>query len=86
MRSFAHCQLQLLVSPPPHLEREVFQSRPLACPERRSSLLNLAKEFRVVLKPILEPVLLGLEPDQNAGRSSVFCDHDFLIGRQFQVT
>lgn len=46
-----------------------------------SRLLDSAQELRVVLQTILDPIVLGSEPDQDAGKAPVTCDDDLVHGR-----
>jgi len=39
----------------------------------------------MMLQSVLEPVVLGLKPDQDAGGLSMTCDHDLLGGREPQI-
>ena len=50
-------------------------------PRRRDS----TQEFRMVLESVVEPIVFGLEADNDAGRSPVPGDHNFFGGRQAEV-
>jgi len=39
----------------------------------------------MILQPVLEPVILGLEPDQHARRPAVASDQDLPLGSKLEV-
>lgn len=57
----------------------------LAGAKSGSGLLDATEELRMMLEPILEPILFRPEPDQDAGRAAVPCDHDFFVDGEPEV-
>jgi len=51
----------------------------LSCSESQPCLLDATKKFWVMFEPILEPIFLRRESDENAGRPSVPRDHNLFI-------
>ena len=51
-----------------------------------SCLLDATQKFRVVLEPILEPILLRRKSDEDAGRTTVPCDQNLVVGREPQIS
>ncbi|HEY6346436.1 MAG TPA: hypothetical protein VIY49_33515 [Bryobacteraceae bacterium] len=46
---------------------EVFELRSQAAPQAAPGRLNPAEKPRIALQAVIEPVVLGLEPDEDAG-------------------
>ncbi len=53
-----------------------------AGPEALPCSLDAPQESWIALQPILEPVVLRLEPDQDSGRLTMAGDDDLLAFRQ----
>jgi hypothetical protein len=53
--------------------------RALAGAQRRACRGDSGEELRVVLQAILQPVILGLEADEDPGGTSMTGDEDLLI-------
>jgi hypothetical protein len=51
----------------------------LSCSESQPCLLDATKKFWVMFEPILEPIFLRRESDENAGRPAVPRDHNLFI-------
>lgn len=51
------------------------------CPSRGHAL----QEFRVVLEPIIEPILVGGKPDEHTCRPTVAGDHNLFVRRETQI-
>lgn len=77
-------QLHPLVRPPSSA-RNVLKTRARPGPKRLPGLLDAPEELGMVLKPVLEPVLLRLEPDQDPCRAAMPRDQDLLIRSQFEI-
>jgi hypothetical protein len=45
----------------------------------------LAEEFRVMLQPVVEPIIFRIKADKHTSWSAVPSNYDFLIGCQPQV-
>lgn len=58
----------------------ILQGDPLAGPQRGASGHHSGEKIRMVLQAIVQPVLLGGEPDQDAGRPAMPSDDDLLLG------
>jgi hypothetical protein len=56
----------------------VLESYAFASPERGARLSDALKKLRIVLQAIIQPVLLGLEANEDARGLSVAGDHNFL--------
>ena len=54
-------------------------------PERSTRVRDAAQKLRMMFEAILEPIVLGCKPDQDAQPVAVPRDHDFLIHRQSEV-
>ena len=65
-----------------HLPGEILQASSTPSSECRARFLDLAQELRMILKPVLEPVILGFETDQHAGGPAVTGDQNLAIGRE----
>ena len=50
--------------------------------EGRARFCNSTQELRMMLEAVVEPVILGREPDQYTSGSPVTCNHDLLFLRQ----
>lgn len=61
------------------------QGDSLTRPKSDSRLRNAPLKFRVMLQPILEPILVRRKSDEDAGRTTVPRDHDFFVDRESQV-
>ena len=72
-------QLHPLVRPPAHLPRQILQASSKPGSDCCPRLLDPAQELRVVLEPVLEPVILGFETDQNTRRTPMTGDQNLLF-------
>src|SRR2546426_6735457 len=79
LTSRAAWRLQGFVGPP---WVEILQSNSEASLQGRTRLSDLPQKFWMVLDPVVEPIVLRFEPDQDAGRSTVASDDDFFINCQ----
>jgi hypothetical protein len=61
---------------------EILQSNSKASLQGRTRLGDLSQKFWMVLDPVVEPIVLRFEPDQDTGGSAVASDHDFYISGQ----
>lgn len=52
---------------------------------RHARLFDATQKLRVMLEPILEPILVRGKSDQDSGRTTVPRDHDFFIDREPQI-
>jgi hypothetical protein len=59
----------------------VLEPSAAALTKRASSFLDATQKLRMVLQSILEPIVLGCEPDQDACRSPMPGDDDLLFSR-----
>src|SRR5213593_3786055 len=66
------------------LRRQILESNTTTAPQRFSGRRYSPQELRMVLQPIVEPVVLALEADQHASRLPVPGDEDFLGFSQAQ--
>ena len=57
---------------------EIFQADSAPCLQFVAGLLDSAQKSRIVFEPIIEPVLLRFEINQDPGRLAVTCDNDLL--------
>ena len=64
---------------------EVTQWRSTAVAECLARRGYATQELRMMLQPVIEPVVFGTETDQDSGRTTVPSDDDFLVGRQAKV-
>ena len=71
-------RLQRCVGPP---GIEILQSNTEAFLQRQARLGDLPQELRMVLDPVIEPVVLRFESDQNTRGSAVPRDDDFFTSR-----
>lgn len=53
--------------------------------ERLTGFAHSTQEARIAFKPVFEPVIFGLEPDQDASRPAVPSDDDFLVLSQAEI-
>ena len=58
---------------------------PSAFAKISTSLGDATQKLRVMLKTIVEPVLVGCKPDQDAGRTAMTRDHDLFVDGQPKV-
>lgn len=61
---------------------DLFERYATTFAKRGSRLRDTMQELGVMLEPVLEPVVLGCEPDQHSGRPTVPRNDDFLLSRQ----
>src|SRR5216117_2628396 len=66
--------------------RKVLQARSETRSDCCPCLRDSAEELGMVLQPVLEPVLLALEPDQDARRPSVASDQDLPPRGKLEVS
>src|SRR5271157_2586631 len=59
----------------------VFQAHAAAGTDAFARLLDTLQKARIVFKPIFEPVILRLKPDQNPGGLAVARDNDLALRR-----
>ena len=64
----------------------VFQPHAATCREIGPRLTHPTQELGMILEPIVEPIFLRPEADQDTRRPSVPGDDDFLVRGQPQVT
>src|SRR4051812_43384023 len=55
---------------------EIFQPNTASGPDAFAGLLDAAEEARVILQPVIEPVVFRGEPDQHAGGLAMTRDDD----------
>ena len=79
LTSRAAWRLQCSVGPP---WIEILQSNSKASLQGRTRLGDLSQKFWMVLDPVVEPIILRFEPDQDPGGSAVASDDDFFISCQ----
>src|SRR5437868_2030646 len=60
---------------------QVLQPHASPGPETRARSFDASQEPRIVLQPIVEPVVLGLEADQHARRPAVARNDDLAVLR-----
>lgn len=70
---------------PGHLPRDILQPYTLTSPNSGASLLDSPQELRVILEPVLEPVILRAKPDQHSSGTAMTRDDDLLICGELQV-
>ncbi len=58
---------------------------PFSSRDTTTCLSDSAKKPRIVLKPILQPIILGGEPDEHPGRPAVPRDYDLFLLRIMEV-
>src|SRR6266436_4307810 len=63
----------------------IFQADTTPRSEARSGRGYASKKSRIVLQAIVEPIVLGLEPDQYTGRSSVPRDDNLFLHCQAKI-
>src|ERR1041385_7373158 len=61
--------------------RKIFETRPLASPQVRPRRYDPREEFGMMLQAVIQPVILGLESDQDPCRPPVPGDQDPPLGR-----
>ena len=61
--------------------------QPYAAPfaDRAPRLTHAAEELGVMLQPVLEPVVLVLEPDENTSRLAVTRNYDLRISGHAEI-
>jgi hypothetical protein len=64
---------------------QVSERDSLTSANRYARLLDATQKLGVMLKPILEPILFRRKADQDTGRTTVPCDHDFFVGCEPQI-
>jgi len=64
---------------------EIFQSNSKASLQERTGFRNLPQKVWMVLDPVIEPIVLRLEPDKDAGGSTVPSNNDFSRSGQAKV-
>ena len=65
--------------------RKIFETRPLASPQVRPRRYDPREEFGMMLQAVIQPVILGLESDQDPCRPPVPGDQDLLLGRDAEI-
>ena len=56
-----------------------------AFPQRRPCLVDATNKFRVMLQTIIEPVVFGRKPDQDACWATMASDHDLFVDCQAKI-
>ena len=69
----------------PSSVRDVLDACPMPRSNRSPGGLDAPQELWMVLKPVLEPVVLRLEADENPSRLAMPRDQDLLIRSQLEV-
>ena len=66
----------------PGIEREatidIFEPNAATCMQALTRLLDSTQKSRIIFEPVVEPIILGFEPDQHACWLPVARDHDFM--------
>ena len=57
----------------------------LTSANRDACLFDATQKLRVMLEPILEPILFRRKADQDAGRTTVPRNHDLFVDREPQI-
>lgn len=63
----------------------IFQSNATASTEIGSRFTDTLKKLGIVLEPVIEPIILRLKADQNAGRFPVAGNDDLALLGETQV-
>ena len=67
-----------MVLRPGALRRDVLKPNSLTATNSTARCLNASQELRMMLEPVFKPRLLGIESDQDACRSAMTSDDNFL--------
>jgi hypothetical protein len=69
----------------PSIDFDVFEPRPAPRSETLARLIYALQESRIVLEPILEPIVFRSETDEYSSRLAVTRNDDFLTFRLAEV-
>jgi len=64
---------------------DVAKQRTPAFPQRRPCLVDATNKFRVMLQTIIEPIVFGRKPDQDACGTTMASDHDLFVHCQAKI-